>query len=281
MRPVWQLTLNGERVKQYTSVVDAIAATNTPPRSLSAALRGTVKQANGFKWSYVEKELCEKEKALVKICKTCKVEKQLHGNFCKAVKSLDGYAANCKQCYHAHVKVLDATAEARKEHDDNKERCCKKCNEWKPFSGFHNSTKGRHGLMSRCKVCVRQYNRKWAKDKKTTDAEFRLLCNLRRRMTIAIQKVKQRVANSNKCDSTLKLLGTDIGTLKQHIEQKFQEGMTWDNYGEWHMDHIRPCASYDMSIDENQRQCFHYSNLQPLWAADNLRKGAKYTVPIE
>ena len=54
--------------------------------------------------------------------------------------------------------------------------------------------------------------------------------------------------------------------------------MTWDNWQHdgWHIDHIRPCASFDLADLEQQRQCFHYTNLQPLWAADNIRKGAKY-----
>jgi HNH endonuclease. len=57
--------------------------------------------------------------------------------------------------------------------------------------------------------------------------------------------------------------------------------MSWDNYGRdgWHIDHIRPCASFDLTDPEQQRQCFHYTNLQPLWAADNIRKGAKWQPP--
>jgi len=51
--------------------------------------------------------------------------------------------------------------------------------------------------------------------------------------------------------------------------------MSWDNYGEWHVDHKRPCASFDLSKLKEQRVCFHYMNLQPLWAAENLSKGTK------
>ncbi len=52
--------------------------------------------------------------------------------------------------------------------------------------------------------------------------------------------------------------------------------MTWDNYGEWHIDHIKPCALFDFTKEEQQRECFHYTNLQPLWAKDNMRKSDKY-----
>jgi hypothetical protein len=53
--------------------------------------------------------------------------------------------------------------------------------------------------------------------------------------------------------------------------------MSWDNYGfrGWHIDHKKPCALFDLSLPEQQRECFHFSNLQPLWAADNLAKGVK------
>ena len=65
--------------------------------------------------------------------------------------------------------------------------------------------------------------------------------------------------------------------LVTYIEKLFVDGMSWDNYGPtgWHIDHIKPCASFDLTNQDEQRQCFHYTNLQPLWAADNIRKGAK------
>jgi hypothetical protein len=58
----------------------------------------------------------------------------------------------------------------------------------------------------------------------------------------------------------------------QHLKDHFLPEMNWDNYGAWHIDHIRPCASFDLTDPEQQKQCFHYTNLQPLWAADNIRK---------
>jgi putative phage-type endonuclease len=59
------------------------------------------------------------------------------------------------------------------------------------------------------------------------------------------------------------------------LETKFKEGMTWENHGEWHIDHIKPCASFNLLDDYEQKKCFHYKNLQPLWATENLRKGDK------
>lgn len=119
----------------------------------------------------------------------------------------------------------------------------------------------------------REWRRKHCKNKRDTNLAFRLETNLRTRINIAIR-------NNAKSGSTLRLLGCSILELKTHIESLFQPGMTWSNWGfghdKWHIDHRRPCASFDLTDPEQQRQCFHWSNLQPLWQKDNLSKGAKY-----
>jgi len=88
-------------------------------------------------------------------------------------------------------------------------------------------------------------------------------------------RILKFISGKYKSSSTSKLLGCSIEELWQHLESKFQPGMTRSNHGEWHIDHIRPCASFDLSDPEQQKICFHYTNLQPLWAVDNLKKGAR------
>jgi hypothetical protein len=102
------------------------------------------------------------------------------------------------------------------------------------------------------------------------------------------RSVKQKLHNlmqahlclrgKKKSDPTVKLLGARISVVCAHIESKFQPGMNWSNHGfdGWHYDHIRPCSSFDLTDPEQQKQCFHYTNLQPLWAEDNLRKSDKW-----
>jgi hypothetical protein len=89
---------------------------------------------------------------------------------------------------------------------------------------------------------------------------------------------------NSKKGRTLELLGCNIEFLREYIQKQFKEGMTWDNYGggicgkgmtEWHIDHIKPCSSFDLSKSEEQYQCFHYTNLQPMWAKENWDKHAK------
>jgi hypothetical protein len=87
----------------------------------------------------------------------------------------------------------------------------------------------------------------------------------------------QAVLRRRKSAATLKLVGCTLDELKQYLEIQFQSGMTWENYGSWHIDHIKPFAAFDDLTDpEQQKEACHYSNLQPLWAEDNIRKGGKW-----
>ena len=78
-----------------------------------------------------------------------------------------------------------------------------------------------------------------------------------------------------KSGTSQELFGCNWETVKNHIEGQFTEGMTWENHGKfgWHIDHIVPCSSFDLTDPVQQRKCFHYTNLQPLWWQDNLEKG--------
>jgi len=67
-----------------------------------------------------------------------------------------------------------------------------------------------------------------------------------------------------------------IEDLVHHLEKKFTDGMSMDNYGEWHIDHIRPCSSFDLAIEKDFQECWSLQNLQPLWASDNCKKGSYY-----
>jgi YesN/AraC family two-component response regulator len=97
--------------------------------------------------------------------------------------------------------------------------------------------------------------------------------------------IRRATKNNYKSVRTEKLIGCSVEQLKQHLESKFVKGMSWSNHGsgwngmgmkEWHIDHIKPCASFDLSKPSEQHKCFHYTNLQPLWATENLSKGVDY-----
>ena len=80
---------------------------------------------------------------------------------------------------------------------------------------------------------------------------------------------------SYKKGSAVKDLGCSINFLKQYLESLFQPGMSWDNYGRngWHIDHKKPLSKFNLSDREDLLRACHYTNLQPLWATDNIKKG--------
>lgn len=115
----------------------------------------------------------------------------------------------------------------------------------------------------------RAARRKYKALRYATDGSFRILMCLRARMYETLKQNK-------KISKTSKLLGCSIAECKQHLESQFKPGMTWENHGPvWHIDHKRPCASFDLSEPSQQKECFHYTNLQPLFATENLKKQAK------
>ena len=86
------------------------------------------------------------------------------------------------------------------------------------------------------------------------------------------------VLNGNrKYQPTLEAIGCSVDELKLWLESQFQPGMTWDNYGEWHIDHIIPLASFDLSKRNHQKKACHWFNLRPLWKEQNLSREKRIT----
>ena len=157
-------------------------------------------------------------------------------------------------------------------------KCCT-CKEWRELTEFNKSSSHWDKLRNECKDCLVNWrkdnrkkiqagNTKYEKNRKLTDPEFKLLLTLRSRLKSALKR-----KNVKKGSSTLELTGCELPFLKEYLEDQFTEGMTWENHGLWHVDHIQPCCSFDLQNLEEQQTCFHYTNLQPLWAKDNLSKG--------
>lgn len=120
------------------------------------------------------------------------------------------------------------------------------------------------------KESINEYKRKWGKDNYDNNIQYKI-------RTVTSARIRRALSNNHKSKSSRELLGCTIKELKQHLEDQWEEGMAWDNWtiDGWHIDHIKPCASFDLSDPEQQKECFHYTNLQPLWAEDNLKKSDK------
>ena len=126
---------------------------------------------------------------------------------------------------------------------------------------------------------IRIYNKVWRQDniektkqyynhKYNTNVNHRLACNLRTR----INKVVKR---NQKIGSAVADLGCSLDELKNYFERLFVDGMSWTNFGKWHIDHILPLSSFDLTDREQFLKACNYRNLQPLWAEDNLKKSNK------
>jgi len=100
--------------------------------------------------------------------------------------------------------------------------------------------------------------------------QIKLARNLRTRVYLSLKR-----QGGIKSKKTMDLVGCDINYLRKHLEEKFEPLMSWDNYGKWHVDHIIPVTKFDLTDPEQQKICFHYTNLQPLWGSENIRKSNK------
>jgi Prasinovirus endonuclease VII len=131
-------------------------------------------------------------------------------------------------------------------------------------------------LFQKSKPKINAYFRKYKKKRFATDPAFKVTEYMRRRVRLALK-------GTPKAGTTENLVGCSWQELRAHLESMFLPGMGWHNHSlsGWHIDHKRPCASFDLSDPAQQRLCFHYTNLQPLWAADNQKKGDSYTEPQE
>ncbi len=115
---------------------------------------------------------------------------------------------------------------------------------------------------------INAYKREYDRERRATDIQFRLAVNLRARLRMALKK-------NTKAGSAIKDLGCTISELKFYLEGKFTDGMTWKNYGKWHIDHEIPLTFYNLTIREHVKKACHYTNLQPMWAVENIIKSNK------
>lgn len=234
----------------------------------------------------------------MKTCLKCKVEKPTTDFHINRIK-IDGLEIYCKPC----VKTIDAVKykrnssaikarskkwardhkelvneRARRNYEKNPEEIKKRSRDY----NFNNrekisTNKKRYYSENKEIIIKKQIERNAIKLK--TDLNFRIKITLGTRIRSALKN-----ANATKKNKTIEYLGTSIPEFRKHMEKQFyinsktNEMMSWENVGKWHIDHIIPCASYDLTDIKAQKKCFHYTNLRPLWAEENLKKGAKFII---
>lgn len=185
------------------------------------------------------------EEPILKRCPACKETKPLNSEYWHRLRG--GFTSECKLCRRAFHKDY---------RTKNKDKFC-------------NNPEVRKKDREVYKDYYKQYYTKWRQRRSASDIEFRLKANLKGRIWHALR-------GGQKSKRTMVLLGCSIEEFKIYLESQFTEGMSWENYGEWHVDHKKPCAAFDLTDPDQQLLCFHHTNMQPLWAFDNLSKGSNF-----
>ena len=192
-----------------------------------------------------------------KVCNECGLEKSL-SEFYKRTDTPTGYRNNCKECKlknnHTWLKENKekVSSVGKIWRKKNKETIRERIKEWE----IKNYRK------------LRDRKNKRAKERRKEDPIFNLKNKVRRRLRKYLM-----ILNITKKNKTFDIVGCTPQSLKEHLETQFINGMSWDNRSEWHIDHIIPLSS--AKTEEELYKLCHYSNLQPLWAGDNLSKGTK------
>ncbi len=123
-------------------------------------------------------------------------------------------------------------------------------------------------------------NRDKIRDRKREDSRRRMLNPSNRLAGAQRRRIGNLLKGRSKPDSTERLLGCSFKEFIEYVKDQFKPGMSMNNYGgAWHIDHIIPCSAFDLTKESQIRQCFHFTNMRPLWAKANMRKGKKITDP--
>lgn len=189
---------------------------------------------------------------------------------------------------------MQGKSEEKTLNDTTTTKKCNKCKVVKSFDDFNKNPMGKFGLKSCCKLCDRlryrtyqqlnknkirkknslyratsqrfkEYQLDYGKRRRKADPSYRIARNLRTRLW-------HFVKGKSKNGSAVRDLGCSIADLMLHLSSQFKSGMTWENYGEWEIDHIQPLSKFDLTDRNQLLVACHFTNLQPLWEAENLRK---------
>lgn len=195
---------------------------------------------------------------MTKVCSECKAEKETLGGFRKNASQEDGFDYWCKECRSVWEKNW-RKANPRSAKETNRRN-------YVNHREVRLANAKEYYAANPEKIVAKVYA--YQQKRLLVDPAYRIRKSLRCR-------IRSAMLGLNKSGSTATLIGCPWDYLREWLQAKFKPGMTWENYGEWHIDHILPCASFNLIDPIEQRRCFHYTNLQPLWAEENLQKSSK------
>jgi hypothetical protein len=180
----------------------------------------------------------------------------------------ESIAAQKKLYYEKNQELLKKKSrECGKEYyAKNKKKVLEKCKKYAQENKKKIAERSRHWYQKN-KTEIFRKRRDYKRRRRETDANYAIECRLRARMAAAL-----RAAFAVKRSRSAELIGCSAAELRVHLEMLFQPGMSWENRRLWHIDHIIPCSAFDLRDEEQQAACFHFTNLRPMWAKDNLAK---------
>lgn len=218
-----------------------------------------------------------------KQCITCLKTKSIV-DFNKLVTNKDGYCSYCRECFKTSrrnnkIKTCNKISPLTK--------VCNTCLQEKTIIDFKKTNKSVDGYFHKCSTCwkPREWNKekqkisekkyiennkdkikaKWKKDGQQINRRIRDSLNKRIKYAFSASSLRKEL-------STLKYIGCSLSNLKKWFEYQFSDTMNWNNYGDWHIDHTKPCSAFDLSIEQHVYECFNWTNLRPCWKQENLQK---------
>lgn len=233
----------------------------------------------------------EKEKTIPtkKTCTMCNTEKAINAFYINRHTST-GYMAACKECVDKKNKEwrennTEAYKKALKKHTfknkskkaiydkEYRQKNIDKIKEYKRRQYIEYKKEIDAGLREK-QVKDKERYREYFRKRRETDISYKLRCAVRGRL-------RGYIKGKSVSKKVIELTGCNMEELRNHIESQFKDGMSWDNYGGyrnngWNIDHIKPCSMFDFTKEEQLKECFHYTNLQPLWWNENISKGNKW-----
>lgn len=210
-----------------------------------------------------------------KMCTTCLMEKEIC-DFNRDKKGKYKVGSVCKVCwknYREENKEHIRQQSAKRRANNSEQIKIEKAEYYQ---------KNKKKIREKMAIYYKENKHLWNEyqtRRRLTDPHFRIMQNLRNNLSS-----KLRSSNVRKTSKTIDILGCCIEDFIYHLESLWSENMSWDNYGvykigqqmTWHIDHIKPCDSFDLTDEAQQRECFHYENMQPMWAVENIIKSNSY-----
>lgn len=211
-----------------------------------------------------------------KRCSSCRSWKVLQC-FSKGSKCWDGLDPACKECNRLKYKNKQDLRKKQRVHAAKVQIASWLSANSQAIIDYSKLLRSDSGLVNEVEdrrwKTARRSEKYSARSQSTHD---RIVQNLRARVRRVLCS-----KNSNAMNVHLPLIGCPPDRLKGWLEAQFCEGMNWDNFGNWHLDHVVPCSYFDMFEPCNQYRCFHYKNYQPVWKRDNEKKGTQLTPKAE